>query len=71
MGDETERLRNGLDNILQAMNDAPGLPIECLSVEDQTRWTQTIHAILMALGPYEITGKPITIHEYLCGERHG
>lgn len=64
-GGEPNKFRNGLDNILAALKAAPGLPIECLSREDQAKWTDTITGILMALGPYDVTAKQITIMEYM------
>jgi len=64
MTDE-QKFRNALDNILAALKAAPPLPIETLSAEDQAKWTDVITDILMALGPYEVTGKPITPWEYI------
>lgn len=62
---ERDKFRNGIDNILAALKAAPGLPIECLSREDQGKWTDTITDILKALGPHEVTGKPVTLMEYV------
>ena len=64
MTDE-QKFRNALDNILAALRDAPALPIESLSAEDQAKWTDTITGILVALGPYAATGKPVTPWEYM------
>ena len=62
MTDE-QKFRNALDNILAALKDAPPLPIESLSAEDQAKWTIT--GILVALGPYEVTGRPVTPWDYM------
>ena len=64
MTDE-QKFRNALNNILAALKAAPGLPIETLSAEDQAKWTDVITGILMALGPYEVTGKPVTFFDYM------
>ena len=60
-----QKFRNALDNILAALKAAPPLPIETCSREDQAGWTDTITGILMALGPYGATGRPVTPWEYL------
>ena len=64
MTDE-QKFRNALDNILLAFKNAPPLPIESLSAEDQAKWTDTITGILMALGPYAATGRPVTFADYM------
>lgn len=63
--DENARFRNGYDNLLAAFRKAPALPLECLSQEDLEEWTDTISGILLALGPYMETGRPLTIMEAL------
>ena len=63
------RYRNGIDNILAALKAAPSLPIETLSREDQAKWTDVITGILVALGPYAVTGKPVTPWEYMLEEK--
>ena len=62
---ESAKFKNGLNNILNELSKAPGLPIESLRVDEQAIWTDTITGILMALGPYAITGRPETIWEHL------
>jgi len=64
MTDE-QKFRNALDNILLAFKNAPALPIESLSAEDQAKLTDVITGILVALGPYEVTGKPVTLWDYM------
>ena len=64
MSDE-QKFRNALDNILARLQAAPGLPIETLPREDQAKWTDTITGILMALGPYSTTGRPVTLWDYM------
>lgn len=65
LADENRRFRNGFANLSQALADAPGLPIECLSPEDQAKWTDTLTGILMALGVLETTGRPLHLFEAL------
>ena len=60
---DLRKFQHGIDNILSALEAAPGLPIETLSREDQEKWTDIITGILMALGPYQATGKPLALFE--------
>lgn len=62
---EAARLSNGYHNILAEFEKAPGLPLETLSQDDLAKWTDIITGILKALGPFSITGKPISLGEYL------
>lgn len=66
---ENTRFRNGFDNLLAAFEHAPGLPIEILPKADQEKWTDLIKGILMALGPYSVSGKPESIWEALTKEK--
>ena len=62
---DAARFRNGFANLTQALQDAPGLPIETLSAEDQAKWTDLLTGLLMALGVLEATGKPQSMWEAL------
>lgn len=62
---DAARYRNGFANLMQALNDAPGLPLECLSQEELARWTDVLTGILMALGVLEHTGRPMSMWEAL------
>lgn len=66
--DDAAKFKNGIDNLIIALDEAPGLPIELLSEEDQAKWTNTITGVLMALGPYRITGRPQSVWEYVQAE---
>jgi hypothetical protein len=58
-------------DVERALDAAPGLPIECLSEEDQEKWTDAITGILMALGPYRISGRPETLWENISSPPEG
>lgn len=62
---ENQSFRNGFDNLLAALDKAPGLPIEAQSEEDQAKWTDLITGLLMALGSYQHSGKPQSVWEGL------
>lgn len=62
---ENRRLRNGFANLNKALEEAPGLPIELLSAEEQEAWTDILSGILMALGVLETTGRPMSPFEAL------
>lgn len=64
--DENQRFRNGYANLMQALMDAPGLPLEGSSDAALTEWTNIITGILMALGTLDATGKPQSPWEALC-----
>ena len=68
---DVDRYRNGFANLMQALQDAPALPIETLSVEDQAKWTDLLTGLLMALGVLETTGKPQSMWEALCDAARG
>jgi len=62
---ECERLRNGLDNLFDALKNAPGLPLETLPQADLEKWTDLITGVMMALGVLKHTGKPMSMWDSL------
>ena len=62
---DAERYRNGFANLMHALQDAPPLPIEALSAENQAKWTDLLTGLLMALGVLETTGRPQSIWDAL------
>ena len=56
--DDNQRFRNGYANLMNALQNAPGLPLEGSSEEALVEWTNIIAGILFALGTLEATGKP-------------
>lgn len=68
---ENQRFRNGFANLYQALQDAPGLPIEALGEEDQAKWTDLITGLMMALGGLEMDGRPMSVWEALQDAARG
>lgn len=64
--EDNQRYRNGFLNLMKAFEEAPGLPLELLSEDDQAKWTDIITSILMVCGILEHDGRPLTMLESLA-----